>query len=557
VPAKAMDGSSQTGEPEPSGRIPVDLRSYPGIRRLIVDYSCHFSSLADFFPGDPHDRRAWTSAIERTLTYRRSRSEIASIVEAQLQRREAPAEAIHAAGKLRDGSTLAVVTGQQAGLFGGPLFTLFKAITALKLARQLSADYGVTAIAVFWVDAEDHDWDEVRSCTVFDESLVPRSVALPADAAQTASPVAAVTLGSSIAGVLDDLESVLPASEFRSQLLQDLRTIYSPEAQMADAFSRWLERVLGHRGLVVYDSSDIAAKRLASEIFARELSMPGETTRLATSAGSELAARGYHWQVRMAEDSLALFQLDGSRQLIRHRDGALVVGDRRYAPPELVEEARQRPARFSPNVLLRPVVQDALFPTVSYVAGPNELGYLAQLARVYEHFAVPMPLVYPRAMGTILDASAVRFLTKHRLPLDAVQPQDEATLNDLLEKQIPAAVEQAFKATEAAIDAEMSRLTSALPSLDPTLEGAARSTAKRMQHELETLHGKMIAAAKRRDETLRRQYVRVRALAFPNGHPQEREIGFVSFLNQYGPALIDRLDEELPLQMGQHWIVTI
>src|SRR5262245_46315852 len=329
---------------------------------------------------------------------------------------------------------------------------------------------------------------------------------------------------------------------------------------MADAFGRWLEDVLGDRGLVVYDSSDPASKPLVSTVFARELSQPGHTVKLAALAGSDLTARGYHAQVHAHDDSLALFHLnadDGGRRAIRQQDGGFVVGDQLFPAAALVEQATAMPAGFSPNVLLRPVVQDTLFPTICYVAGPNELAYLGQLRGVYQHFGVPMPLFYPRASATILDSNALRFLTKYNLPLEALQAQDEAALNELLKSQIPQVVEDSFSSAARSIEAEMARLIQTIPTLDPTLEGAARSTLERMQRDLQTLHGKMIQAAKRRDETLRRQFIHARALAFPGGHAQERTIGFVSFLNEYGPALVDRLDEELPLDLGRHWIVTI
>jgi uncharacterized protein YllA (UPF0747 family) len=151
----------------------------------------------------------------------------------------------------------------------------------------------------------------------------------------------------------------------------------------------------------------------------------------------------------------------------------------------------------------------------------------------------------------------LRFLTRCNLPLEALQPQDEGALNELLKSQIPAGVESAFADAAQAIDSHMTRVVDELPAVDPTLAGAGRSTLTRMQHDLQTLHGKMIQAAKRRDETLRRQFIHARALAFPGGHAQERTIGFLSFLNEYGPALVERLDEELPLDLGRHWIVTI
>jgi uncharacterized protein YllA (UPF0747 family) len=165
--------------------------------------------------------------------------------------------------------------------------------------------------------------------------------------------------------------------------------------------------------------------------------------------------------------------------------------------------------------------------------------------------------MYPRVSATLVDSAALRFLNKHQLPLETLQPQDEAALNELLKTQIPQVVEDSFTSAAQAIDVQMTGLIQTIPALDPTLEGAARSTLERMQRDLQTLHGKMIQAAKRRDETLRRQFIHARALAFPGGHAQERTVSFVSFLNQYGPALVDRLDEELPLDLGHHWIVTI
>jgi bacillithiol biosynthesis cysteine-adding enzyme BshC len=410
---------------------------------------------------------------------------------------------------------------------------------------------------VFWIDAEDHDWDEVRSCTVFDEAMTPRAVALPPRSSAVPEPVARVTLDDSATATIAELEAALPATEFRAGLVAGLRAAYAPGTGMVEAFARWLEHVLGSRGLVVYDASDPTSKPFAASIFARELAT-GETARRAAAAGAELQARGYHSQVAAQNETLALFRLDASgRRPIRRLNGQLAAGDERLTASELEREAIQDPSRFSPNVLLRPIVQDALFPTVAYVAGPSELAYLGQLRGVYEHFGVPMPLVHPRAAATLLDSGAARFLARYDVPLAAMRRQDETALNDLLRAQIPPAVEASFQAAADAVAGGMARVIQAVPDLDPTLEGAARSTLGRMQHDLETLRGKTLQAAKRRDDTLRRQFGRTRALLFPNGHPQEREIGFVSFLNQYGPALVERLEAELPLESGRHWLVTI
>jgi uncharacterized protein YllA (UPF0747 family) len=223
----------------------------------------------------------------------------------------------------------------------------------------------------------------------------------------------------------------------------------------------------------------------------------------------------------------------------------------------LLEEVEQSPHHFSPNVLLRPIVQDTLFPTICYVAGPNELAYLGQLKDVYAHFDVPMPLMYQRATATIVDSATLRFLGKYELPLDTLQPQDESALNLLLQQQLPPTVEASLSTASTVIAQRMAEVAATVPQIDPTLEGTVQSTLTRMQHDLRTLQNKVIQAAKRRDETLRRQFQRAQALAFPNGHPQEREIGFVWFTHRFGPALVDRLLEALPLEMGRHWVLQI
>jgi bacillithiol biosynthesis cysteine-adding enzyme BshC len=475
----------------------------------------------------------------------------------QLGARRSPDAAKEAAARLRDPRAVAIVTGQQAGLFGGPLFTVLKAITTIQIAARITAEHGVPTVPVFWVDAEDHDWDEVRACHVLDDELRYRTIALPEPPGANEIPVAWIRLDESIDRAADDLALTLAPTEFTESVLDALRLSYRPRVGMADAFAGWMDGLLGGRGLVVFDGADPAAKTLAADLFAREVAAPGRTAALAIESGRALSARGHDPQVVPQEDGVALFRLDGARRPIRVRDGRFAIGDESVDMAVLAAEVASAPARFSPNVLLRPLVQDTIFPTICYVAGPSELAYLAQLGPIYKYFSVPMPLIHPRATATILDSAAARFLARYDLPLESLQPQGEAALNRLLESQLPPSVEQALHATTAAVEEQMSKVIEAVPAIDPTLVGAARTTLGRMEHDLKTLHQKIIQAAKRRDETLRRQFARAQAQAFPAGHPQERALGVVFFLNRYGWGLIDRLMEELPTDMGKHWVLTI
>lgn len=540
-----------------SASTAVDIRTFPWIRRLASDYAFAYANVAPFFAGDPATASAWADTIKRSQALARQPAEIARILAAQQQSRGAPAAARASAARLADPATRVVITGQQAGLFGGPLFTLLKALTAMKLAAKVEREHKVPVVPVFWIDAEDHDWLEVSGCTVLDSDLAPSTIRLADLDGAGHLPIAKLTLKPDSTAAVDELEAALPDSEFKAAIISSLRKTYAPGEGMATAFGAWLEEVLGPHGLVVYDSSDPAAKVLARDVFVREVSEPGNTARLAACAGEALVAKGYHAQATLADGTVSVFHLNPERAAVHVNGSQALIGEREFTLPQLVAEATEHPEHFSPNVLLRPLVQDTVFPTICYVAGPNELAYLGQLKDVYAHFGVPMPLMYQRATVTLADSATVRFLKKYDLPLTALRAQDEAALNQLLESQLPPTVEQSLTAASAAIVERMAAVAAAVPVIDPTLAGTVKSTLGKLEHEVHSLHNKVIHAAKRKDETLRRQFQRAQALSFPQGHPQEREVGFVWFLNRYGPALVDRLIDELPLEMGHHWVLTI
>jgi bacillithiol synthase len=539
-------------------RAAIDLRRFSWIRPLVAAYSSDFSSVATLFAGNPADADAWTQTIERVQRSERDRAGVSRVVSAQLERRGAPALARSAAVKLADPSTIAIVTGQQAGLFGGPLYTLLKAVTAIRLARQVSAAHDVAAIPVFWVEAEDHDWDEVRTARVLDDQLALREISLDDLDGAGERPVASLVLDDGIGDALGALESSLQETEFTQELMSRLRTHYRPGQKMGTAFASWLDDLLGRYGLVVFEAADSAAKPLVASLFSRELDAPCRTAHFAKHTGEAMRALGHEPQVQPADDSVALFYLgEGGRHAIKRRDDGYVLGDIVRQQDDVRKEAAEHPDRFSPNVLLRPVVQDRLFPTVCYVAGPSELAYQAQLGAIYQDFGVEVPLLYPRANATLLDAGAVRFLEKYDLPLEALQPRDESALNRLLQSQLPPGVEAALQSAGDEIRARLEVLTAALPAIDPTLVGAAETTLERMQETLKHLHNKIIQASKRKDDTLRRQFTRTQALAFPEGQPQERIVDLAFFLNRYGQPLCDRLLDGLPLDMGQHYVLVL
>ena len=545
--------TAATGAP----RLSVDVRRFPWMRPLSGDYAFNFANVAALYAGDPQSPDAWKDTASRVRARQRDRAAVAAALASQQGRRSAPVESQTAAARLANPDTVAVVTGQQAGAFGGPLFTILKAITAIQLARKAERELGAAVVPLFWVDAEDHDWNEIASCTILDKQGQPRTITLAPPEGAGERPVGSLVLDESVEMAVNELDAALPPSEFTAWVVEGLRATYQPGVGVADAFARYLERLLGPHGLVVFDASDTTIKPLLRDLFRHEVATAGRTSTLAARAGEALAARGHAPQVTPQADSLALFRLEGTRKPIRIQADGFVAGDQPFTAAALTDETQSNPQRFSPNVLLRPLVQDTLFPTVCYVAGPSELAYLGQLGEVYQHFGLPMPLVHPRATATLVDSATARFLQKYEVPFEDLQPQDESTLNRLLAAQLPATVDAALTEAEAAIRRSMERAIEAVSAVDPTLAGAAKTTAGKMDHELKALRGKVIQAAKRRDETLRRQFTRAQSQTFPQGHPQERTLSLVYFLNLYGPALVDRLIAELPIDMGRHWVLAI
>lgn len=541
--------TGQTGASTVAGivRAALDVRQFPGASAFLAAYTRAFDSISPLFAGNPADPSAWRAAIRRAGAVERDRAPIAAVLRAQMDRRGAPAEAREKAARLTQPNAVTIVTGQQAGAFAGPLYTLLKAVTTLQLARQIEAQHGVPVVPIFWADGEDHDWQEIRATSVLDPDDRLADIAMPQFAGAGERRSGDILLDERVTEAVESLFASMPATAFSNELREAVCRCYAPGRSMAEAYARFVEHLLGRHGLVVFESADPAAKPLARAIFANELRNPGRSSQLAAAAGERSRALGFPPQVVPVEGAAALFRLSPSRDAIRVP----------FDGNALAEEALAHPERFSPNVLLRPVVQDWIFPNVAYVAGPGELAYHGQLEGIYKAFGVPRPLLYPRASASIMDGRSLRFMERYAMAMASLTQPDESALNRLVESQLPEDARNSLvDAAEVTAD-RWGALLSSIPQIDPTLEGAVRGSLKRLQHEIETLQWKTLRAVKRRESDMRRQFRHAQQLAFPRGKPQERVLGVVHFANAYGPALVDKLVAELPTEMGSHWVVSI
>jgi bacillithiol biosynthesis cysteine-adding enzyme BshC len=536
---------------------------------VVVDYESFqeppTALFRDYLKGDPRvrpfyeggwDREALSRSADRTVAVPRQRRAVADALAVQQQSRGAAAAAGRAAQLGEDG-TAAVVTGQQPVLFGGPLFVLYKAVAALKLASLLEAERGRPVVPVFWSASEDHDFAEVRSVSILDESGRIRTLRYEPAREPVGQPASRIVLDGTITGLIAEAERALPAGLHRDEVIGLLTRCYRPGATLGDAFGRLVSALVP--GLVVLDPSDAALKAQMAPVMSREVREASPTSRLAAEAGQGLLAAGYHQQVPIRAGFLNLFvMMEGERRALGNSsDFVEVRGLGRKIP--LAEAARMvesDPGPWSPGVLLRPLAQDHILPTVAYIGGPAEIAYHAQIGPSYAHFGIPRPVLVPRPSVTLVEPAQARALEAEGLALWDLQADPEVVALRWAREAHPR-VEAAFARTREALEREMAEVEEALASLDPTLRGAADSARGRALHQIESLHEKSVRALKKRDQSRADRLRRTRDALLPGGSFQERGLGLLGLLARYGTAVIGEIAERVDLWAKGHQVIQL
>jgi len=460
---------------------------------------------------------------------------------------------------LRRPGTVAIVTGQQAGLFTGPLYTIHKALTVIKLAACLR-DQGVEAVPVFWVASEDHDYEEVNHCRVVDREGHLKRIQYEASGHKVDEPVGRVTLCEGIGQTIDELVAQLAPSEFTPALERDLRESYAEGAGFAEAFLRLMARLFHQYGVVLLDPLDEELKQVAAPLYAEAIGKSSEIARALVGRSRDLEESGYHAQIHVSEDMVPLFIMDeGRRSALTQQDGRFTVkgSDRTFTGEELVELAGRCPSCFSPNVTLRPVVQDYLLPTAAYIGGPAEIAYFAQLRAVYETLGRQEPCVLPRASLTIVEGRHQKTMKKYGLELrdffDGLHP----AVTKVVEHGVDRSAAVAFTETERVLNEQLDKLGKALHQTDATLSDPLKRAREKIMYQLEHLRTRFIHSSAHRNETAYRQVERAFTTLCPDKNLQERELNVYYFLSRYGPGLIEELYEAADLGFSNHKLVYV
>jgi bacillithiol synthase len=533
----------------PYSRVP---KSSP----LYLDYLYHFDRVAPFFNGSPFDISSYKAVADSLPVVGRAREEVSEILTRQNQGFESGEATFESIRRLAKPGTLAVVTGQQVGLFSGPAFTLYKALTAVRLAQWLS-EQGLPAVPVFWLATEDHDLEEVAQVAILDEQYQWVAFRDSGERPAPHSSVGSVRLSHEIRSTLDQLEALLSPAE-PEHLLRDLRAAYVPGATWGQAFGRLMARLFARWGVVLVDSLDEDIHRLTAHIYGRALSESAGIHQSLQQRSRDLVRTGYHAQVHVGEDSTLVFWArDGNRRALHRRNGGFVLDESESVSLEQLRLGLEdRPLTFSASALLRPIVQDVLLPTVAYVAGPSELAYHGQAQVLYPFFGRPQPVIFPRAGFTLVNHRIQRLLEKYRLTVGDVWQGEERLRRKIAATGFAEGWSERLDQSERDLTALLERLRGDIQTLDPTLLDTLKRAEEKMKYQMERLRGKISHAALQRSEVLLRHAQSLMRYLMPNRELQEREVSGVYFLAQAGYDLLDRVLAQIRLNSSEHQIVT-
>lgn len=484
----------------------------PGTSRLFADYLYDFPRVAAWYEHDPSNGSSLERAARQIDYPRERRAQVASALAAL----NGPSEALHL---FSQPSTVAVLTGQQVGLYGGPVYTLYKALTAVSVARQLNAN-GIPAVPIFWCATEDHDVEEVRSALFFEKQVSVDAHTDQHPAGQHALPV-------------------LPELPVNGEMRSLLAKHYAEGQTFGSAFLGLLREILAPYGLLFADPLHPALRQTASPFLAEAARQAPTLTAKILARNQDLVSHGYHAQVHFEAGQTSLFFLmeDGKRQQLKFDGGRFHAGQRSWTPEELSAFG----AALSPSALLRPVWQDWMFPTVAMVGGPGELAYFAQSEVIYRAMLGRMPVMLPRAFFTIVDAKSASLAARYRLPFAALlRPEADVELA-VSQRLIPPPLLATLDESERRIERAFADLEQQLNAFDPTLVAASRKSQAKIRYQFDKNKRKIVNEVFRKSEQAQRHAEYLSHRLSPGGHLQERSYSLAAMLNEFGmdfPALI-------------------
>jgi len=505
----------------------------PHTTKLFADLVYHFDRVQDFYPWRPNSLDAVAQAAQFIFPDDRR----AAIVHAltPLNQGNPSLE------KLSRSGVVAIVTGQQVGLFSGPAYTVYKALTAIKIAKELD-ERGIPAVPVFWLATEDHDIAEVDHAWVFGADHTPVKLQAESPANNGSRPVGGVVPG----GLpLDELRKSLAGLPFADEAFELVSRAYRPGETMGSTFAGIIRELFAPYGLLLIDPMDTGVRAVAAPFMAEAVLKMPELIDALMARSAELTSRGYHAQVLVdKQTSLAFLLDDGHRLALRHSGGEFVAHHRKWTAQELAARA----AELSPNALLRPVLQDYLLPTAAYVGGPAELAYLAQSQVLYQNLLGRQPVAFPRAGFTLVDERAAKRMRRYNLKLTGLFTNDQVLREEMSARLVPEELRARLNTTEQAVSKALDALSTDLGRFDVSLNGALSTSRRKIEYQIGKIGRKTASQIMARDAQAAADAQSLSGLVFPEKHLQERLYSIVPFLAKFGPGLISDIYDHLHIE---------
>jgi len=548
--------------PEESGlRVEtLPFEEIPHQTRLFLDYLKDPLALRQFYPSAVRYHHELAQRVPEVLAaYCVDRNRVCDALEAMNRRWNAGQATLDNIELLRESDCIAVVSGQQAGLLTGPLYTIYKALSAVKLAGCLQ-QRNTKAVPVFWIASEDHDFAEVAKAELIGRDCQLKSVEVTDVLHREGQPVGQVVVDDSIAAVVDRLFELLPNSEFAADMKALVKDAWRPGRGYAESFATMMTSLLGRYGLIFLDPLDPELKKLAAPLYSEAAQRAPEIAAAIEKRSSELESAGYHAQVLATANSFPLFwhdDQDARHAVQRVENGKYKAKDieQEYTAEELAAMALVMPDKFSPNVTLRAVVQDYLLPTIAYYGGAAEIAYFAQTAEVYRVLERPATPILPRSSLTMIERHTGRTLERYGLTLKDFFEGLEPVIKRVVEEHLGANTAKLFANTEENVNHELDRLRQDLESIDPTLAAALETGRKKINYQLEGLRTRFVRAQMDRDEAVHRQLQRAFDQLYPNKDLQERHINITSLLARHGTYVIEWIFNAINLGSDDHEVI--
>ncbi len=537
----------------------IPTNKLPNISSLVYDYFYEYNKVCDFFSANFRDQNSYSQQTEKVRSRDLPRERLAAILKEQNLSYGCGAQTVGNIQKFIQDKACAVVTGQQVGLFSGPLYTIFKALTAIKLAESLNQNSLGCFVPVFWLASDDHDFEEINHITLLDKENQIENIQYQGHSANLKTPVSEIVLSAEISNCIQQLNDLTHDSEFKPEILSQLGTAYQPGRSFVEAFAQWMTQLFKSYGLIFIDAAHPDLKDLGKEVFYTEIAQNSPSTQSALETSQKLAQKNYSTQIQLHEGILNLFLVEDERDSIQFRDDDFSIKGKpqTFKKDDLLQLLEKQPHKFSPNVLLRPLYQDTLLPTVAYVGGLSEVAYFAQMKGVYERFSLPMPIIYPRKSLSFIEKKVDKALTTYSLKVQDIWRNTDAKINEIIKEKIPRSLDKAFRTTASHLDKDLTDIKQETLAFEPTLEKSVDLTIRKIHHQISLLEKKILKASKKRNTIMTQRIHLAKSSLYPNQHLQERVFNITPFLIKYSFSLMDRLYQAVDIKHHDHQILKL